>query len=369
MLLVGRDGLLLDERHRASPEAQAGEAGAIDAFRLPGPLHQPIQLGAGNLVQVAEALVGAVHQLSEAGEVPAPKRFFRLDDPLVLLHDVETFLARRLRDQPHAVADIRRPVVSQRGTRLLHGQHVHAGLAVLAAPRVLGIGQAMGNLGVRDKELHAFQRQGHVVVGQEARVDEHGVAFLGQAGDELVHHPAAGNPHELILGFLRKLRELFPSDVDAVQVLDGQRRGRLQRRRRREAGSLRDIAVDGDVHAAQRVAGCKELADDGFGIVRPAVFLSEPERRQGGTLAVLVVHRVEPQVGILAPRDGHAHGEIDGHGEDEAVVVVGVLTHEIHPAWCPGDDLGRLAELLDMALLHWIHQYLPPVRDLWVRPV
>ena len=75
-----------------------------------------------------------------------------------------------------------------------------------------------------------------------------------------------------------------------------------------------------------------ELRDDALGEVRPPVFLAVAERGKGGALPVLVIHGKETQVGVLAARYGDPDGEIDGHGEDKAVVVVGMLADKVDPA-------------------------------------
>ena len=60
--------------------------------------------------------------------------------------------------------------------------------------------------------------------------------------------------HELVFSLLRQLRQLFPADVDPVEVLDGKGRGHLERRGGGKARALGNVPVDRDVHAAQRVA-------------------------------------------------------------------------------------------------------------------
>ncbi len=168
-----------------------------------------------------------VHELAETDQVLPAQRFLRLDDSLVFLHDVQAFLPCDLGNQPHAVSKVGRGIVSQRSPGLLHGEHLHARAAVLPAPSVLGIRQAMRNLGVCDENLHTFQGEGHVVVRQEPCVQQHRVALFGQARNELVHD-SAFHPHELIFGLLGELREVFPADLDPVQVLDGQGRSHFQ---------------------------------------------------------------------------------------------------------------------------------------------
>ena len=144
-------------------------------------------------------------------------------------------------------------------------------------------------------------------------------------------------------------------DVDAVEVLDGEGGGDLEGGRGGESRPLRDVPVDRDVHSPQLVAPRQELGDDPLGVVGPPVFLAEPKGGKGGALPVLVVDGIETEVVVLAAGDGHADVEIDGHREDKAVIVIGVLTDQVDSPGSAGDYLGRLAVLLGVALLHWIH--------------
>ena len=178
--------------------------------------------------------------------------------------------------------------------------------------------------------------------------------LFGKPRDELIHDPAL-HAHELILGLLRELREILPSDVDAVEILDRERGCNLQGGRRGEARPLGNVAVDGDVHPAQHVAQLEELRNDALGIVRPAVLLAVAEGGEGSPLSILVVHGKKTQVGVLAAGDGNAGGEIDGHGKHETVIVVSMLAYEIHATGSRGYDFWRLAILLEVVLLHWIH--------------
>jgi hypothetical protein len=68
-LAVGTYRSLLHERHRAPAKSGSGQTRAVYPGRGPGLVHQPVQLRAGDLEQVAQAHMKCVHLLPEAGQV------------------------------------------------------------------------------------------------------------------------------------------------------------------------------------------------------------------------------------------------------------------------------------------------------------
>ena len=75
---------------------------------------------------------------------------------------------------------------------------------------------------------------------------------------------------------------------------------RLYRRRNAEARGRKDIAVHGDVHAAERTSSCKESRNDGFNRICPAVFASEFQRRKIRALPLVHLRKIKFQYGIVA---------------------------------------------------------------------
>ena len=114
-------------------------------------------------------------------------------------------------------------------------------------------------------------------------------------------------------------------------------RGRdLQRRGRREAGADRDLAREHAVPPAQRGAGFLEGPGRALDVFDPA--LAAVERAQLELLLVREVERAEhdPVVGARAQRDPGP--EVQGHGEDEPFVVVGVLAEQVDAPRRVGDE-------------------------------
>ncbi len=88
-----------------------------------------------------------------------------------------------------------------------------------------------------------------------------------------------------------------------------------------------------DVGAGQLVTGLAQRPDDARGVRRPGLV------RAGGQVGDAQVDgvggdvgRVQAQDAVVAPGDGRDGLVRQGEGHDEAVVVVGVLADEVHPA-------------------------------------
>ena len=113
--------------------------------------------------------------------------------------------------------------------------------------------------------------------------------------------------------------------------------GDLERRRRRQSGAAWDVAADLQSGARQRRAGALQL---GYGSAHER----SPTRSRRRMLELEAVAGVEVacdriDAPVIAATSAHRHAFPDRKGKRKAVVVVGVLTDQVH---APGREGGRM---------------------------
>ena len=95
--------LFLDQVDRASAEAGACHAGSQGAGDAPGGLDEGVEFGAAHLVVVSQAVVGCVHECSEAVHVPVFEGFGDFEDSRVLGDDVAASASEGLGESVYVV--------------------------------------------------------------------------------------------------------------------------------------------------------------------------------------------------------------------------------------------------------------------------
>ena len=196
-------------------------------------------------------------------------------------------------------------------------------------------------------------RQRHELGLLGAAVQEQRRAGPAAQGGRLVHDPGRG-ADELVLRPLRQPRHRRPVQIQSEQVVQGHDRGDLHGVRggqarahgdgrvqqQLEPGHLHPVEAGEHVHHAGRV---RPPAAD-----RPGGEPGDPEPGPGQSPAVggvrggqvddVVPDRVlalpgpPPLLRVPAQPDGDHRRAVDGEGQHEAVVVVGVLPDEVHPS-------------------------------------
>ena len=176
---------------------------------------------------------------------------------------------------------------------------------------------------------------------ERAAVDEQGRTLTPRCGHQRIHDPA-GATDRVVLGTLRETRQR--SGVDGGARDPGERRAERdpERGRRRESRAARQVARDGDVETRQRMPRRQPCRDQTPRMIGP---VPRDERRRccleteevfgcidrgpgGFECEVERTHRDAP---VVAPRDGDDRAPLERTGQNEPVVVVRMLTDQIHP--------------------------------------
>ena len=167
-----------------------------------------------------------------------------------------------------------------------------------------------------------------------------GLLRLAEQGGVLVHYPAR-DAQEIVLGPLAEDGQAFAVDSQPEERVEGERRSGLDGRRGGQPRAERHVAREGGLKRANLVVLLPHRPDHAARVIRPGVVFS-PQ------LARLVEIR-----GVEAPFSGaYRHGDaaVDGAGEHEAAVVVGVLADQVYAAWGAGNQFWGFAELLGVSL-------------------
>jgi hypothetical protein len=197
-----------------------------------------------------------------------------------------------------------------------------------------------------------------VLVGQRAAVEEQGMTGAGEQADHLVHDPAV-DADPAVLGLVPEQRR-----ADGVRLpVRGRRESQDGRHRHRGRGGQsraeRNVAGHHAVPAGEGPAGLLHRPGRAFDVFRPAfVFLQVIQRELGG---LVVFQRVDDGAPVGARAKGDAHGAVNRHRQDVALVVVGVLADQVHPSR-RADEEGWLCtkmslECLNDGALLWFHAF------------
>ena len=155
-------------------------------------------------------------------------------------------------------------------------------------------------------------------------------------------HVAAGDADEIILGTLGDQGEIGRRQHMAVSAGKGPAEGDTERRRRRQASPLRHVAADGDVGPAQRQPAALKLGMDAADMIGPfEIFAVADGRVEGKRVAgIAVIGSDDRHLGTVPRADCHRRRMVDGAGQHEAVVIIGVLADQIDPARRANQQIG-----------------------------
>jgi hypothetical protein len=191
-----------------------------------------------------------------------------------------------------------------------------------------------------------------VLGGAGAAVEQQGVVGAAEQGCRLVH-PAGRCAGDVVLGTHAGRGEAGTRGVVGEQAQPEQVAGRrphraLQRRRARQAGSDRYLAVDGDVHAAHVVTVLRQRPEHPGDVGRPPRRTARPDARQIDLDGCAGLGRVHAKEAVIARRARGIRALRQGDRQHEPVVVVGVLADEVDPSGGRPDTLRRSAEHLEV---------------------
>ena len=231
-------------------------------------------------------------------------------------------------------------------TQCLDAEVGSGGFALLAAGVVFTAHQPALHLRVDDHDPQ-FVGDGGRLGLQAAAVDEQRMPVLAECRDELIHD-AATAADKLVLGLLAQQRDVAQAGIEPEGSLQCLAHGYLERSRRAEACTLRHVAADHHVQpVGQRTETLDEDIDDTTDVVGPALVTVLGTCVSGELVAlVVIVGGHDPDAIVGTRRDGDFGGEVDGAGQHETVVVVGVLADKVDTTRCTDDVGGRGVQFL-----------------------
>ncbi len=317
------DGARSAERHHAATEAGAGHPGTEDPGNRLEPSHEPVELRGGDLEVAGQAPVALGHEPTGGNEVVGLERGGEGQDPSTLGDDVSR---PPLQQRIGEGGQVRRPGQAQ-GT--------DQGGGGLALGHTRGIrrrphGAPLPRLGHHDVEIRWHR---HLAARQRGEVDEEGVPGGGARAHQRVH--GTDRCTDEMFGLLAVAGDLLRTSgtVEDLGQGDGQGCARGQARPRRQGGGDLQAAAGGRPRRGDHgghEAGPRRLDRidcPGVGVHsdREADPAAEGVRRHGQMITTVRCER-------------HGHAEVDGHGQRQAPVVVGVVADEIdaaRPCGCP----------------------------------
>ncbi len=217
---------------------------------------------------------------------------------------------------------------------------------LLATSVVFAVHQTAAHIGVDDQHCQ-IRRHGDEAGLQRAAVEQQGMIGFAAGGDHLIHDAAVA-ADELVLRLLTVEGDLGLADVELQRLLEGLTDGHFQRGGGGEACPLRYVAGDHQIKAAQGITALLQILHHAADVVAPAlagvVFngLVEVEL----VALVVVVGGDHLYLPVIAQADGDAGLVVDGTGQHEAVVVVGMFTDEVDAAGGAHQQIGRFGKLL-----------------------
>ena len=166
-------------------------------------------------------------------------------------------------------------------------------------------------------------------------------------GDHLIHDAAVA-ADELVLRLLTVEGYLGLADVEPQRLLEGLTDGHFQRGRGGEPRPLRHVAGDHQIEAAQGITALLQILHHAADVVAPALAGVVLDRLVEVELValVVVVGGDHLHLSVIAQADGNAGLVVDGAGQHEAVVVVGMFTDEVDAAGGAHQQIGRFGKLL-----------------------
>lgn len=215
-------------------------------------------------------------------------------------------------------------------------------LALGAADIVFTTGESVFHAGVADHQAKSIGK-GDVGGVEGSAVEEEGMTGSGMGGDELVHDAALGTG-EMVLGPLTGQGETAEVGGMTGGGEEGEAEAHFQGGGGAESGAQGDFTGEAEVGALEAVAVGFQFHGDAAEVIAPMVLEGGAgviEVDGDGLLQVIGVG-VEETVG--AGGEGSEEGEMDGSGEDEAVVVIGVFADEVDPTGSAGEEGGGAME-------------------------
>ena len=266
-------------------------------------------------------------------------RLRRLEGALVLADDMAGAPEHdRLHLPPRRFERFGRGVAQRR-----HLEHARRRFALCPPLGVFAFRQLVADVRVDDQDGYCGVGHRHRGGGARAAVQQQRVIFPGEDGGELVHD-AARHAGKVVFGPLAQQRLL-----NRVERLAGHRfeqggGGDLQRGAAGEPAAIRQGGFDDRVEAADFFPKLLESGDDAPDVIGPAglAALDLGAQAEGGRFPWGRAVQGHLAAGVGVP--SHEDVAFDRHGQHEAVVVIGMLTDQVHTARGRDHPAGRMTK-------------------------
>jgi hypothetical protein len=176
-------------------------------------------------------------------------------------------------------------------------------------------------------------------------IEEEGVVGFGAGDDELVHD-ATGDTGESMFGCLAELDCLEFGELLAGEFFEQATCGDLEGSTAAEAAPEGEVSGDDSLKAGQGDVAFLKSGEDALDIVGPGGFAGLEWVGESEAGRLVLSGRDEGDFGLAGVFGGDEHMALDGHGHDEAVVIIHVFADEVYPAWGGHDDFGVGLEVL-----------------------
>lgn len=217
-------------------------------------------------------------------------------------------------------------------------QESDAFLALGAADIVFTTGETVFHAGITDHQAEGVG-DGNVGGFEGSAIEEDGMAGLGMGGDELVHDPAVG-AGEMVFGSLSGEGETAEVRGMTGGGEEGEAEAHFEGGGRAQAGAEGDLPGEPDIGSLEFEAIGFQFHGDASEVITPVVLERGAwiiEIHDDGFPKVVGVGMEEA---IGAWGEGGMDREMDGGGEDEAVVVIGMFADEVDTTWGAGEEGG-----------------------------
>jgi len=270
VLLEGVYGGGFDEIDRAAAEAAAGHPRADDTGLRAGNFDHEVEFLAADFVIVAQAAMRVAHQATKPAEIAAIQSENGLLCALVFGDDMSATRVNRWIQQRAMVFQLSDgDVPESMNIRQDHAQGAYTFFALGTAAVVFAGRKLVLHHGVADHELHSGGQAGQLKI-ERAAIEQQSKRSFSMTGDELVHDSAV-RAHELVLGFLAKLREFGSVDGAAALLEQGETNGYFDGSRGTEACAQGDVAADEKICTVEALPCRLEFIGNAQRIVRPLV--------------------------------------------------------------------------------------------------
>ncbi|MNS92977.1 hypothetical protein D3C72_1271270 [compost metagenome] len=217
-------------------------------------------------------------------------------------------------------------------------------LTLLAAGVVFAVYQTAFHIGIDDHHRDIFRHR-YCAGFQRSAVDQQSMIPFAERRNQLIHNPAV-TADKLVLCFLPIEGQRYAIQRQSIQCLHGLTNGDFQRGGRTEAGTLWHITGNHQVRTAKIAVALLQVFDHAAYVIGPALgWMADDrfiERKQ--ILLGVVIGGDHPDLTVVAFGAGDHRLVIDGARQHKTVVIVGMLTDQVHPARGLDSQCGRVAK-------------------------